>query len=554
MPSLTAAPGGTMLAMRFECLAPRDVPHLSRLATSYFDDFGRVGSYFHHAPTLEGARAAAAESGKGTVARDALVAALRPLNQRLGSDASASRNLDRLSAGAVAVVTGQQTGLFSGPAYTLYKALTAIRAAADLTAHGIDAVPVFWIASEDHDLAEVDHADWPGRAGLERIELSHSEDDLGRPVGEIPLGPAVEAALDAASAGIDGPSAEAILSALRAAYTPGDTYASAFGKLLARLFAGRGLILLDPHDPAVAALAAPVMQNALRENSALISALVRRGKELEHAGFHAQVKVAETATLLFVKLEGRRIPLRTRNSSFQAGGRTFSLDDLLALSAHAPSDLSPSALLRPVVQDTLLPTAACIVGPAELAYFAQSEVVYRRLLGRMPAVLPRAGFTLLEPHVVRLLRKYGLSLRDVLCGRQHLRRRLERESVPRALSRQMTLGERNLRRYLTRIRKPLRKLDPTLSGALDVSESKILYQLEKLRTRAGRAADRRVELLDRHERILCEALAPHHELQERTVCALPILARHGLEILDALAERANAFSDPSPNCHHLVYL
>jgi len=292
----------------------------------------------------------------------------------------------------------------------------------------------------------------------------------------------------------------------------------------------------------------------LRENSALISALVRRGKELEHAGFHAQVKVAETATLLFVKLEGRRIPLRTRNSSFQAGGRTFSLDDLLALSARAPSDLSPSALLRPVVQDTLLPTAACIVGPAELAYFAQSEVVYRRLLGRMPAVLPRAGFTLLEPHVVRLLRKYGLSLRDVLRGRQHLRRRLERESVPRALSRQMTLGERNLRRYLTRIRKPLRKLDPTLSGALDVSESKILYQLEKLRTRAGRAADRRVELLDRHERILCEALAPHHELQERTVCALPILARHGLEILDALAERANAFSDPSPNCHHLVYL
>jgi len=543
-----------MPAMRFECLAPRDVPRLSRLAASYFADFSRVSSYYAHSPTLEGARAAAAEVGKGTVARDALVAALRPLNARLGADSSVARNLDRLAAGAVAVVAGQQTGLFSGPAYTLYKALTAIRAAGDLTAHGVDAVPVFWLASEDHDLAEVDHADWLGRGGLERIELPHSDDDQGRPVGEIALGDSIASALTPALASLDGPAAESIANALRAAYTPAESYSSAFGKLLARLFAGRGLILLDPHDPAVAALAAPVMQNALRENPALISGLIRRGKDLEHAGFHAQVKVTDTATLLFVKLDGRRVPLRTRNSSFQAGNRPFSLEELLALSSRSPGDLSPSALLRPVVQDTLLPTAACIAGPAELAYFAQCEVVYRRLLGRMPAVLPRAGFTLIEPHVARLLRKYSLTVRDVLRGRQHLRRRLERESVPRALARQMTLGERNLRRYLTRIRKPLRKLDPTLSGALDLSERKMLYQLEKLRTRAGRAADRRVELLDRHERVLREALAPHHDLQERAVCALPILARHGMEILDALLDRSNAFSDPTPNCHHVVYL
>ncbi len=543
-----------MLAMRFECLSPHEIPHLSRLTTSYFTDFSRVAAYFAHPPTLEGARAAAASAGKGSVPPAALVAALGPLNGRLDSDASVARSLDRLAAGAVAVVAGQQTGLFSGPAYTLYKALTAIRAAHDLTAHGIEAVPVFWLASEDHDLAEVDHCDWPGRDGLERIELPHAEDVQGRPVGEITLGPAIESALASALGALDGPASASLAAALRDSYTPSDTYSSAFGKLLARLFAGRGLILLDPHDPAVAALAAPVMQHALRENSALISALIRQSKDLEHAGFHAQVKVTESASLLFIKLDGRRVPLRARNSAFHAAGRSFFLDELLSLSSRNPGDLSPSALLRPILQDSLLPTAACIVGPAELAYFAQSEVLYRRLLGRMPAILPRAGFTLIEPHVGRMLRKYGLSVRDVLRGRQHLRHRLERESVPRALSRQMTLGERNLRRYLLRIRKPLRKLDPTLSGALDLSERKILYQLEKLRTRAGRAADRRTQLLDRHERILREALAPHHNLQERTVCALPILARHGLQILEALLDRSNAFSDPAPNCHHLVYL
>ena len=543
-----------MPVMRFECLPSHDLPHLSRLTNSYLTDFPAVREYFGQPPSLEGIKAAAAAAGKGSGSRAQIVSALRPLNQRLGSDESVARNLDRLAAGAVAVVAGQQTGLFSGPAYTLYKVLTAIRVSAELTAGGTDAVPVFWLASEDHDLAEVDHCDWPGRSGLERIELPHDSATEGRPVGEIPLGPAIDAALASAFAALDGPGAETIASALRAAYTPADTYSSAFGKLLARLFAGRGLILFDPHEPAIDALAAPVLAAALRENSALISALIQRSRDLEHSGFHAQVRVPGTATLVFAKVDGRRTPLRSHNSAFQAGPRSFTLDELIRLAEQSPGDLSPSALLRPIVQDSLLPTAACVVGPAELAYFAQSEVVYRRLLGRMPVVLPRAGFTLIEPHVARILRKYGLTIRDVLRGRQHLRQKLERESVPRALARQMSLGERNLRRYLTRIRKPLRKLDPTLSGALDISERKMLYQLEKLRTRAGRAADRRAELLDHHERILREALAPHHDLQERTLCALPILARHGLSVLDSLLDHAADLADPTAACHRLAYL
>ncbi len=551
---LPAAAMSNIPSMRFECLGPEEIPHLSRLTSSYFNDFSSVRTYFGHPPTLSGLHASAAAVGKGNASRAPLVSALRAVNDRLGSETSVSRSLDRLAVGAVAIVAGQQTGLFSGPAYTLYKVLTAIRVAGELTAHGVDAVPVFWLASEDHDLAEVDHCDWPTRAGLERIELPHDEETEGRPIGDIPLGSAVESALQSALASLDGPDSAAIDSALRASYTPADSYSSACGKLFARLLAGRGLILFDPHEPAIAALAAPVLASALRENSALISSLIKRGRDLDHSGFHAQVKVTESATLLFAKIEGRRVPLRTRNNGFQAGGQSFTLQELFSLAQRAPGDLSPSALLRPVVQDSLLPTAACIVGPAELAYFAQSEVVYRRLLERMPVVLPRAGFTLIEPHVARILRRYSLTVRDVLRGRQHLRQKLERESVPRALARQMSLGERNLRRYLTRIRKPLRKLDATLTGALDISERKMLYQLEKLRTRAGRAADRRTELLDHHERILREALAPHHDLQERTLCALPILARHGLAVLDSLLERSASLDNLTSACHYLAYL
>ena len=545
--------------MRFECLPPAAQPHLNRLALTYHTDFPRLQQYYQFPPTLEGVEASA-RAARGTGAgRKELLAALRSQNIAFGADASVEQNLNRLEAGAVAVLTGQQAGLFTGPAYTLYKALSVLRWAGELTRRGTDAVPIFWLASEDHDLAEVDHCDWSGRDGLERIELPHEPDEEGRRVGDLALGPGIGPALESALAALDGPGGEAISGALRACYGPGETYASAFGKLMARIFAGRGLLLLDPMDPAIAALAAPVLRKALRESSTLAPELLSRSRALERAGYHAQVKVAAGSTLLFAVIDGRRLPLRHGNGdSFQAGARTFTLAELETLAADpGPRGvvLSPSALLRPVVQDTLLPTAACLVGPAELAYFAQSQVVYQRLLGRMPAVLPRADFTLVEPHVARLLRKYRVQVSDVLRGRQHLRRKLELESVPRALARQMSTGKKNLRRYLTRLRRPLRKLDATLEGALNTSERKILYQLEKLRARAGRAADRRAELLDRHQRILRESLAPHGALQSRTVCALPILARQGLELLDALEQRTLCDANPAgAPCHQIVFL
>jgi bacillithiol biosynthesis cysteine-adding enzyme BshC len=544
--------------MRFECLAPEQQPHLNRLALTYQNDFPRVREYYAHPPTFEGIEEAAPAVRGAAVPRGALVASLRNQNAALLRDTSVERNLDRLAAGSVAVVTGQQTGLFTGPAYTLYKALSALRWAEELTRRGTDAVPVFWLASDDHDLAEVDHCDWSGRDGLERIELPHGTEDEGRRVGDVRLGPGIGPALEAALAALDGPGSEAIAAALQASCSAGETFASAFGKLMARMFAGRGLILLDPIDPAIAALTSPLLLAALRDGATLAAELQKRSRQLERAGYHAQVKVIPATTLLFAVIEGRRLPLRHAEDRFQAGNRTFSLAELEAAAARPGSQevvLSPSALLRPVVQDALLPTAACVVGPAELAYFAQSQVVYRRLLGRMPAVLLRAGFTVVEPHVGRLLRKYRLHVVDVLHGRQHLRRRLEVESVPRALARQMATGEKNVRRYLARIRRPLRKLDATLEGALATSEKKILYQFEKLRARAGRAADRRAELLDRHERILRESLAPHGDLQSRTVCALPILARHGLGLLDALEERVLAQGSPARGpCHQIVYL
>jgi bacillithiol synthase len=525
------------------CLPLRELPHTTKIFSTFVDEFPRVSKYFSHPPAESGVLAAASEVRLPAATRAAVVEVLREQNQRLAPgnalDPVTARNLDRLASGAVAIVTGQQVGLFSGPSYSIYKAVSALRWAEHITARGTDAVPIFWLATEDHDLAEVNHADWNTRAGPAHYELPLRKEDDGRRVGEVILGEAVTSLVEKAAASLEGPFADEIARALRESYTPRDTYGSAFGKLMARLLAGRGIILIDPLDARLHRLAAAVYRRALDEADTLRDALLARSKELEHTGFHAQVKVTRETTLLFYNVDGRRQPLRRRNGNFTAGKATFTPDQLRAAIENSPEAFTANVLLRPVIQDSILPTAAYIGGPAEIAYMAQAQVAYKSLLGRMPAILPRAGFTLVEPGVARMLTKYSLEFRDLFRGRQHLRAKMEQHSLPRALARRFELDEKSLRRILGALRKPLEKLDRTLLGSLDATEKKILYQFTKLRTKAGRAENFRTGVLDRHERQLFEALYPHRALQERTLCALTFLAAYGPDLLDTLAHDIN---------------
>jgi len=242
--------------------------------------------------------------------------------------------------------------------------------------------------------------------------------------------------------------------------------------------------------------------------------------------------------------------VRMRGGKFIAGGKSFSADEVLGVIEKTPEVFSPNVLLRAIVQDTLVPTAAYVGGPAEVAYMAQVEVVYRRLGTRMPAILPRAGFTLIESHVARLMKKYGLSLADVFEGRQRVRAGLAAGSLPKGLAGRFDGDEKVLRRLLRKYEKPLGRLDKTLGGALATTERKILYQFLKLRRKAGTAEGFRSGVLEKHERILLDALYPLRAPQERALCFLPCLASGGPGLLDELAKVA----DGSPPQHCVVDL
>lgn len=549
--------------MKSVCVPFGDIPHSTQLFTTFLTDFDRLAPYYSHPPTQKGIADAAREVKLAPESRQALVQILREQNMLFAPSAKldneAERNLERLANGAVAIVTGQQVGLFGGPALTLYKALSVVRSAREMTHRGIEAVPIFWIATEDHDLAEVNESSWSTRSGLARYELPADPENAGKSVGHLPLGEPIEALVQTAAQTLDGPAAAEIARALRESYAPAETYGSAFGKLLAHIFAGRGILLIDPQDARLDRLAAPVYRRALEQADDLREALMARSHALEEAGYHAQVKVTRESTLLFYEVEGRREALRSnKEGGFSAGSAKFSKNELLAALEKQPGAFTPSALLRPVVQDTILPTAAVIGGPAEIAYLAQSQVVYTKLLGRMPAILPRASFTIVEAPIARFLDQYGLDIRDVLHGRQHIRAKMERKALPDELTKKFGDDEQALRRIVDAYREPLARLDATLVGSVDSTEEKILGQFLKLKEKVGRAENFRTGVIDRHERIILDALYVNHELQERHLSALPYLASHGVALLDeilrVMPEPGAADSADCAGQHHVLFL
>ncbi len=512
--------------MDCHALAFRQLPHQPDLFLEYLDHFGKVESFYFHPPSMPAVTRSARKLDYPGERRAEVSSILRRHNIDLGAGTETLSNLDRLEEGAVAVVSGQQVGLFSGPAYSVYKALTAVQIAEELTRGGIPAVPIFWMATEDHDLDEVRYATWFDQGKLIRFELPLIA-ETGRPVGRISLGTQIEPLVQAAAELLANQGSDLLAQYLVESYRPEETYGSAFGKLFARLFAQQGLILMDPLDNGLHKVAARLYQHALAERDALNEKLLQRGKDLDRAGFDAQVKVTSRSTLMFRLADGVRQVITASNGKFQAGEKTWQREELVHLTHTEPENFSPNALFRPVVQDYLLPTAAYIAGPAEISYFAQSEVVYRHLLGRMPVMLPRAGFTLVDAKADKLLRRYGLTVENVWGGPQELRHKMESRSVPGSLAKNFERNRKQIAKMLAQLGKQIEKLDPTLKGTVERARKRIEFHIDKLRRKAGRAQDKKVGLISAHEQYLESLLDPHKGLQERELCLLPFLARWG---------------------------
>jgi bacillithiol synthase len=539
--------------LKSQCLPFSQIPHTTKLFTDFLAYSPQVQPFYPRSPRFtEWFHDEVSRVNYDSSRRERVAAILERQNKVWNGAPKTLENIARLRKGAAAVVTGQQVGLFGGPVFAIYKALTAVKLADQATAAGVESVPVFWLATHDHDLAEVNHVSIPGPDAVLQTLTTSTHGVPDAPVGTVHFGPEIESVVEAAAALLD-PEAAALL---RESYKPGETLGSAYARFFARLCADWGVILLDASDPELHQIAAPLFRAAIERSAELDEGLLARGKELEAAGYHQQVKVTASSTLLFAMQNGARIPVHRKtgatagDSEFLIGEEKLSQEELLRRIAAAPQDFNPNVLLRPVVQDYLLPTLTYIGGAAEVAYFAQIAVVYGALVGRITPILPRFSATILDHKHQALLERYQLTLPEIFNGPTSLSEHLASRSLSQEVQKSFDQAAADLQKSLAGIRDSLGRLDQTLIDAANNAGSKMQHQLDQLRSRAARAELRHSEILGRHAELLSNALYPNKTLQEREIAGIYFISRHGVEFLRNVYEAIN------PDCldHQVISL
>ena len=544
--------------MNTECYPISTLPGTSALFRDYVD----AGVSVHAAAlrrwypsdpfSMEWAKSAP-ELGAGH--RERLADALLRQADGFGASGEVLANIERLRNGAAAVVSGQQVALFGGPLLTLLKAATAIRKAADATkVSGREHVPVFWLASEDHDLEEVDQVALLSKTSVERLTLGlRAERPL--PVGGLRVGDgssSLEALLDRASELLGW---APVCEVLRECYAPDATLAGGFGRLLTKIFAAQGLVVMDASLREFHALGEPVLRVAIEQADELEAALLARSEELVRSGYHAQVLVTPGHSLLFLidAETGARLPLRrSSEGAWKAGAKVYLTAELLEILASEPERLSPNALLRAVFQDAILPTAAYVGGPAEIAYFAQSAVVYERILGRVTPVLPRLSATLIEPAIAQTMASHEVSVTQVFEAKtvEELALRLGARAMPIEGKRKLAAVGNAMDAELSALTEYLSAMSADLGRAAGVSASKMLYQMNRLRRMAAEFELQKEASLKKHATAIVLNTFPDGTLQERLLAGVWFVARYGEGLAELLVEHAG---QECPG-HRVIYL
>jgi bacillithiol biosynthesis cysteine-adding enzyme BshC len=391
-------------------------------------------------------------------------------------------------------------------------------------ATGVPSAPLFWAATDDADFAE---ASWTAVArpgGAETLRMSRVAPD-GTPMAEVPLGTVAPllARLEQAAGSVAYSPA---LDAVRAAYNDGKaTVGSAYVRLLRTILEPLGIGVLDASHPAVRSAAAPHLRRALSRADAVESALLNRQQALEARGFTPQVGLVEGLSLVFVHEGGERRRVRTSEAALigRVANRT---------------DLSPNVLLRPVIERAILPTVAYVGGPSEVAYFAQVNAVAQALDLSAPLVVPRWSCTIVEPHVARILDRYGLAPDD-LRDPHAAETRLARAALPSTVVDALAGLRASIELATAQLLDTADAADPLLPAAVvDGTHRQLMHRVDRLQRRYVAAVKRREVALTTDVATARGALYPDGKRQERALNFVPILARHGTRLIERMIERA----------------
>ena len=523
----------------------RRFPWIRRLAADYAYDFRSVAPFYSGDPSDRAAWAdAIARTQAHERGRKDIAAVIAAQQERRGAPPEARQAAAQLAdSGTVAIVTGQQAGLFGGPLFTLLKALTALKLAEQVARdHNVPTVAVFWIDAEDHDWEEVRSCTvFDGEWAPKSVSLPARPNADPSPVATIQLDQHVSKAIDELAALLPPtPFRDSVLDGLRRSYAAGVGMAEAFGRWLEHVLGRRGLVVYDSSDARSKPLVARVFRRELSTAGQTIKLASLAGSDLVARGYHAQVQGPgsdgdSAAALFHIDGSGRRA-IRQKDGRFVVGDDSYPAQALIEQTASAPTGFSPNVLLRPIVQDTLFPTICYVAGPNELAYLGQLRGVYAHFGVPMPLMYPRASATLLDSAAMRFLTKYKMPLEALQAQDEAALNELLKSQIPPAVEDSFAETAQAIEAQMTRLIAAIPTLDPTLEGAARSTLGRMQHDLQTLHGKMIQAAKRRDETL-RRQFMHARALAfPSGHAQERTIGFIAFLNQYGPALVDRLDE------------------
>jgi len=523
---------------------PAESGGFSDLFVDYVTAYDRVARYYNgHFRDLSHFRQILEQVGRKERDRSALVRVLAEQNREFYCSIKTLANIDLLHEdNTLAVVTGQQVGLLGGPLYTIYKIITTLKLTDRLNNDFPDYhfVPIFWLEDEDHDFEEVNNikvVDPENKA--KKIEYLLDGKPLERnvgAVGELQLDGFIDEFFKHVEESLINTEFKGkLFETLRHYYQHGSTFTKAFVGLVNHLFEDSGLIFIKPNHAELKRLMSPIFQREINEHPKVCQLVIDRSAELEQR-YHAQVKAKALNLFLFEK--GGRYLIEPREEGFGLKGarRHLTMEELKQIAADRPELLSPNVVLRPICQDTVLPTAVYVGGPNEIAYFAQLKPIYEFFDLTMPIIYPRATATILEEKLESILQKFELDL-TAFFGNL--------ETVLRTVSEQISdikvedmfrnVGAR-MRESLNELKFGINQIDPTLLGALDTASSKIEFQLNVLKEKTINAQKKKNEIALKQVEKVANNILPFGELQERQINVIYFMNKYGLDFVKWLTE------------------
>ena len=539
--------------MNFTALQRTETP---KLFNDYLKNVPDVAK-FYPAHFQNDLSAMLSSRAKTAASREELAAILHRQNQQWTKSARVAENIDKLKNNNVlAVVTGQQAGMLGGPLYTFYKIMTTVKYCQKLARDYPDFqfVPVFWMEVNDSDFAEIATIHYLNKENdLKTLTAEENPAEQGWPIALRKVPEALRSWREEIDSDFhDTDFKTAAIERFFAPYQTSTLLKDAFAKLIAAFFENHGVVMIDPSDPAVNRLAAPLYRKAVEQNAALVEKLVRRSQDIEAAGYAAQIHINPQQSLLFyTDSQNRRMRIDQNDSGFVLHGgeaRAFSAEELLR--EQNLLRLSPNVALRPLLQDWLLPTAVYVAGPSEVAYLAQVAALYEAFEMPMPAVAPRHRMTLIESKIQKQIDKYKLDIAEILDNHPDYIDRVFQKSVGQETFQLLKTTNDTIAEALAKLENSLKEMDPTLVASLEKTRNNIEGSFGKLNQKVTRSIEQNNEIMLRQLEKVLVSLMPKNNFQERVFSAIYFSIKYGLHFWDELL----TMLPENPVDHYIVKL